>query len=112
LNNGIVGGCRRREPAMDFLSANDANLESVLDPDVLALAAEEDRVLVSHDFKTMPWHFADFLQTHGSSPGLILVPQHMPMGEVIDELVLIWGASEAGEWKDRCRALPLPYAVL
>jgi len=27
LNDSIVAGCLRREPAMDFLSANEANLE-------------------------------------------------------------------------------------
>ena len=26
LNEGIVAGCLRREPTMDFLSANEANL--------------------------------------------------------------------------------------
>ena len=77
LNASIVGGCRRREPAIDFLSANDACLEAVSDPDVLALAASDDRILVSHDFQTMPRHFADFLQAR-ASPGLILVPQYMP----------------------------------
>ena len=109
LNAAIVDGCRRRAPGIDFLSAYDANLEGVLDPDVLALAAAEDRILVSHDFKTMPRHFGDFLQDRGSSPGVILVPQHMPVGEVIEELLLIWGASEAEEWQNRWRALPLPY---
>jgi hypothetical protein len=110
LNDVIVRGCRRREPAMDFLSANDAGLEAVPDPDVLALAAAQDRILVSHDLKTMPRHLGDFLQAHGFSPGLIVVPQRMPVGQAIDELVLIWGASEAEEWKNRWRALPLPYA--
>lgn len=90
------------------MSANDAKLEGVPDSGVLAVAAAEDRILVSHDFQTMPRHFGDFLQARGSSPGLILVPQHMPIGEVIEELVLIWGASEAEEWRDRWQALPLP----
>jgi hypothetical protein len=53
LNEGIVAGCLRREPTMDFLSANEANLEGVPDPEVLALATEQDRILVSHDFQTM-----------------------------------------------------------
>ena len=91
LNDAIVGGCRRREPAIDFWSANDVGLEGVSDPEVLALAAAAERVLVSHDFQTMPRHFADYLQARGSSPGLILVPQHMPIGDVIEELLLIWG---------------------
>ena len=86
-----------------------ANLEAVSDPDVLALAAAEGRILVSHDFQTMPRHFGDFLQARGSSLGLILVPQHMPIGEAIEELLLIWGASDAEEWRDRWQALPLPY---
>jgi hypothetical protein len=67
LNQAIVAGCLRREPTMDFLSANEANLEGVPDPDVLALAAAQDRILVSHDFQTMPQHFGEFLRARGSS---------------------------------------------
>jgi hypothetical protein len=92
---------------MDFLSANDAKLDGVPDPEVLALAAGQDRILVSHDFQTMPRHFADLLQAHGSSPGLILLPQSMPIGEAIQELLLIWSASEAAEWENLIRTLPL-----
>ena len=108
LNEGIVAGCLRREPTMDFLSANEANLEGVPDHKVLALAAEQDRILVSHDFQTMPRHFGDFLQIRGSSPGVVLVPQHLPIGEAIEELVLIWGASDAEEWENRILRIPLP----
>ena len=108
LNEGIVAGCLRREPTMDFLSANAANLEGVPDPKVLALAAEQDRILVSHDFQTMPRHFGEFLQVRGSSPGVLLVPQYLPIGEAIDELVLIWGASDAQEWENRILRIPLP----
>jgi len=107
LHNGIVRGCQRREPAMDFLSANDAKLEGVSDPDVLVLAAAQDRILVSHDFQTMPEHFGNFLQARGSSPGVILVPQYLSIGEAIDELVLIWGASDAEEWQNRILRIPL-----
>ena len=108
LNGAIVSGCRRREPAMDFLSANDAQLEGVPDPEVLAQAAEQNRILVSHDFQTMPRHFGDFLEAHASSPGVILVPQYLPVAEAIDELVSIWGASDAEEWANRILRVPLP----
>ena len=60
---------------MDFLSANEANLEGVPDPKVLALAAQEDRILVTHDFQTMPRHFGYFVQSTGSSPGVLLAPR-------------------------------------
>jgi len=108
LNEGIVVGCLRREPTMDFLTANEADLEGVPDPAVLALASEQDRILVSHDFQTMPRHFGDFLQAGASSPGVLLVPQYLPIGEAVDELVLIWNASDADEWENRILGIPLP----
>ena len=89
LDEGIVSGCRRREPAMDFMSANDATLEGVRDPDVLRIAAEHGRFLVSHDFKTLPHHFGRFLQAGRSSPGVLLVKQSSPIGLAIEDLVLI-----------------------
>jgi predicted nuclease of predicted toxin-antitoxin system len=108
LKKGIVAGCLRREPTMDFLSATEANLEGVPDPEVLALAAEQNRVLVSHDLRTMLRHFGDFLQARGSNPGVLIVPQSLPIGEAIEELLPIWGASEAEEWENRIVRIPQP----
>lgn len=67
LRHAIVIGCARREPAIDFLSAHAANLHGVSDPDVLAMAAAQGRILITHDFRTMPKHFAEFLAAGGSS---------------------------------------------
>src|SRR5438552_3799716 len=106
LDEGIVSGCRRREPTMDFLSANAAKLEGIADPEVLRIAAEQERILVSHDFKSMPHHFGHFLQTSGYSPGVFLVKQQAPIGSVIEELVLIWSATDVDEWKNRIVRIP------
>ena len=57
FNHAIVKGCRRHEPALDFMSGNEANLEGVSDPEVLASAAELNRILVTHDRQTMPRHW-------------------------------------------------------
>jgi hypothetical protein len=105
FNHAIVKGCQRQEPALDFLSANEAKLEGVPDPEVLALAAEQNRILITHDRQTMPHHFGEFLMSGRSCPGVFIVSQHAPIGEVIDELVLIWAASDADEWINRTRQL-------
>jgi hypothetical protein len=47
LNRDIVRGVLRREPSLDFLTAQAAGLRALKDLDVLALAAEQQRVLVS-----------------------------------------------------------------
>jgi len=106
LNYAIVKGCRRQEPPLDFLSASEARLQGVPDPEILAFAAEQNRILVTHDFHTMPRHFGEFLMRRRSSPGVFLVSQHAPIGEVIDELILIWAASNAEEWKNRIVKVP------
>ena len=49
LNRAIVSGTLRRELSLDFLTAQAAGLRGMSDPEVLALAAERQRVLVSHD---------------------------------------------------------------
>ena len=72
LRKAIVRGAVRREPQMNFRSEQAARLDGLPDPEVLAFAADEGRILVSHDFQTMPKHFRQF--TAGRpSPGVLLV---------------------------------------
>jgi hypothetical protein len=106
LHDGIVSGCLRREPTMDFLSANAASLQRVPDPSVLALAAQQNRILVTSDLRTMPKHFGDFLEAHGPCPGVFLVKQGTSLADVIEELVMVWVASDADEWRDRIIEIP------
>ena len=58
---------------MDFQTAHVAGLVGVPDQEVLVLAAQAGRVLVTHDRKTMPEHFAAFIG-HTASSGVIIVP--------------------------------------
>ena len=41
------------------------------------------------------------------NPGVFLIPQRLDVGTAIEELLLIWLASEAEEWEDRLEWLPL-----
>lgn len=106
LNHVILLAVVRREPAIDFQSAVAARLAGLADPEVLALAAIENRVLVSHDQTTMPDHFARFVASQ-SSPGLIIIPQHVPPAAAAEDLMRIWQATDAGEWTNRIFYLPI-----
>ena len=88
FNEDIVTGVRRRVPEVDFQTAHEARLSGLEDLKVLALAAEEGRILVTHDRKTMPWHFGEFVKSR-TSPGLFVIPQHVELLPVIEELILI-----------------------
>ncbi|MBW4695350.1 MAG: hypothetical protein KME27_26680 [Lyngbya sp. HA4199-MV5] len=99
-------GVLRREPTVDFQTAVAAKLEGVKNPEVLAIAAQQKRILVSHARRTMPSEFAKFIINHQSS-GLLIVSRMLPVEIVIEELLLIWAASTAEEWVDRIAKLPL-----
>ncbi|NCJ08500.1 hypothetical protein GS597_18700 [Synechococcales cyanobacterium C] len=106
LNQNIVVAVLRREPTIDFQTALVAKLEGLSDREGLAIAAKEERILISHDQRTMPLHFADFIATQ-TSPGAVIVPKTLPISEVIDALILIWATSTTDEWTNRIIFLPL-----
>jgi hypothetical protein len=54
----------------------------------------------------MPAHFAEYVATAQSS-GVILLREGTSIGVVVEELVLIWAASEAEEWINRLSWIPL-----
>jgi len=105
LNEDIVTGVTRREPAIDFRTAADAGFRAK-DEAVLAMAAVVGRVLVSHDLRTMPREFAAFVVVQ-TSPGVLIVSQKLSLVDAIEELVLIWTASEAEDWVNRIATIPL-----
>ena len=106
LRRAIVLGLRRREPSVSFLQAYEAGAAGKDDLTVLQLAAEQHRIVVSHDVRTMPGHFGQFIPRQ-ASPGVILIPQSLPVSTAIEELLIVWLASEAEEWVNQIRFLPL-----
>jgi hypothetical protein len=86
FNHKIVVGLRR--------SAHEGGVINVSDPEVLRISANSGRILISHDRKTMPGHFVRFCETQ-SNPGLIIVSQEVEIGAAIDDLLLIWLATDA-----------------
>ena len=54
----------------------------------------------------MPLHFYKLIE-QGESSGVIVVPQALSVAAAAEDLMLIWSATEAEEWKDRIAFLPL-----
>jgi hypothetical protein len=106
FNQIIVSGLVRRFSGVDFRTATQAGRAGLQDPEVLALAARESRILVTHDKQTMPRHFAEFI-AQTPSPGLIIVPQSLAVAHVVEDLAVIWAASQPEEWTNRLVYLPL-----
>lgn len=106
LDGRVLRGLRRVTPEIDIRTANDAGLVGLEDQEVLRIAADSGRVLVSQDRRTMPLHFARF-SARARSSGVILLREGIAISAAIDEIVLIWNASEAEEWFDRLVWVPI-----
>ena len=95
----------RLNSQIDFQTAPTLGLHGVPDPELLRMAAAEGRMLVSHDLKTMPYHFAEFIAQQ-DSPGVFLISPKLSIGEAADWLHLIWEASDAEEYVNSIRRIP------
>jgi len=71
----------------------------------LAIAAEDRRVLVSHDVSGMPHHFRECIR-YGNSPGIILVPQDLSIGKAIEGILLISEACGEHDLANRVCLVP------
>lgn len=105
LNVAIVTGLARNNSEIDFKRAEDIPLKGLPDPVVLAAAAQESRVLVSHDIRSLPSHLREFVREN-ASPGVIVIPQRLRIGSAIENLQLICEACEPPELANRMCLLP------
>ena len=106
LHFGIVKAVRRREPAIDFASALESELRGIDDSQVLERAARDNRVLVSHDRRTMLDHFRLRLVSGDSSPGLLIVPKDGPLGPAVEAIIFLWAAMDPDEMRNRAIHIP------
>jgi hypothetical protein len=107
FNNDVVRGLRRRIPSIDLVRAQDVGLSGAQDDVLLAWAADEQRVLLTHDVSTIT-EYAYRRILHGERmPGVFEVSRGLSAREVIDDIALLTECSLPGEWDGQVRYLPL-----
>lgn len=107
FNNRILRGVLRRRPALDIRRKQDAGLGRADDPEVLAWAASEGRVLLTHDASTMAGFAYERVAQGLPMPGVFEVRQEVPIGVVIEEVLILAECSIEGEWEGQVGFLPL-----
>lgn len=97
----------RRNPRVDFVRAQDAGLQGAEDPEVLEWVARAGRVLFTHDVSTMTRHAYDRVRAGLPMPGVFEIPQSLPVGHAVEQVLLVAELSFEGEWTNQVRYLPL-----
>lgn len=107
IDNRILAGLRRRLPALDIVRVQDVGLIGAEDPKVLSWAAREDRILLTHDVATVPDFAYERIAAGSGMPGVLEVPFDMPIGQAIEELLLVIEASRPEDLSNQVVYLPL-----
>lgn len=92
-------------PGLDIVRVRDVGLSSVDDPRVLQWAAEEGRIVLTHDVSTMSAFAYDRVHAGHRMPGVLEVRRSIPIGVAIEAIVLIVEASFEDEWEGQVRYL-------
>src|SRR5262245_924019 len=107
FNGDIVRGLLLRRPDIAVIRIQDVGLEGADDPAVLAWAAANDRIVLTHDRATMPDFAYARVQAGEPMPGVFILNDRLPVRQSIDEILLLDEASEQAEWSGRVVYLPL-----
>jgi predicted nuclease of predicted toxin-antitoxin system len=107
LDGDIIRGLLRRDPGIDLVRLVDVGMASRTDPEVLVWAAREGRVLVTQDKNTMIGYAWDRVTNGLPMEGVLVRLKSMPIGQAIDDLLVIASCGMPGDFRDQVRFLPL-----
>jgi hypothetical protein len=107
FNNDIVRALLRRNPSLDLIRAQDVGLSGVSDPELLGWAANEGRIVLTHDVTTLTAYAYSRVSAGRPMPGAIEVSQRLSIASVVEDVLLISECSQQAEWEGRVVYLPL-----
>jgi hypothetical protein len=108
FNGSILRGLIRRFPDLDVARIQDVGLIHADDPTILAWAANEERILLTHDVATVTAYANERVKNGLSMPGVVEVIATAPIGQVIDDLYLFVCCSQPGEYEGQILFIPFP----
>ncbi len=107
FNNTIVRGLLRVKPDLDIVRVQDVGLFTADDSTVLEWAANEDRVLLTHDVATITKYAYERVNAGSYMPGVVEVSRKVPLSTAIDEILYIAEVCDHGELEGQIIYLPL-----
>jgi predicted nuclease of predicted toxin-antitoxin system len=93
FHGDAVKGLLSRRPELNLVRVQDVGLAQTIDSLILAWAAANDRILLTHDKATVPGFAYERIVLGEPMPG-VFVADHMTVREIIEEVLLIDTASE------------------
>jgi predicted nuclease of predicted toxin-antitoxin system len=106
FRRAILDGVLARLPDLDILRVQDAGLRTYSDPKILEVAALENRILLTHDVRTMETHARARIAKSKPMPGVMIIREQVPIGKAIEGIILIAECDHPEEWNGIIRTRP------
>lgn len=107
FDKDILQGLLRQRPDLDIVRVQDVGLISASDPRVLEWAAQEGRIVLTHDRKTFIPFAYERVATGQPMPGVCVVKATAPIGTAIEYILILLEIITAEEWENQVRFVPL-----
>ena len=104
----LAGAVHQQEPAVEISCVGQDGMprKGTLDPELLIFAEAMRWCLLTVDRQTMASHVADHQAAGNHTWGVFSLRDGFPVIRHVDNLILIWSASQAEEWIDHMDWLP------
>jgi hypothetical protein len=107
FNGNVVAGLLRSYPEIDLVRDQDVGLSGREDPDILAWAAKEARILLTNDKRTMIAFASRRVADGQAMPGVFILRGKTSIRDAIEAVAMVALVSEHAEWDKRIEWLPL-----
>ena len=107
FNEDILAGLTRWGIQIDVLLAREVNLQEVGDGDLLAWAANQGMIVLTHDIRTLVSAAHDRVRAGESMPGVIAVPSRLSLVAAIESLAIAAICSRDADLANSVIYLPL-----
>lgn len=107
FNNDILRALFRATRDLDIVRAQDVGLTGVADEALLAWAADQNRLLLTHDVSPITAHAYRRVMKGDALPGVFEVSRRVTVRSAVEDIILLSECSNPGEWEGQVRYLPL-----
>ena len=107
LKGIIIRSIQRADASIDIVRVQDVGLRTVDDPAILEWAAQENRIVITHDFETMPGFAFERVEQGDKMPGVIAIKQSSDIGRIIEDMLTLIGAGNSDDVENQVIYMPL-----
>ena len=104
----VLRGILLRLPNLDVVRVQDTEMQGKPDPEMLAWAAEQNRIVLTHDVRTLVNDAYARVEKGLPMPGVVKVDDQAPVGLLVDQLEILIEAGRPEDFDLQVFFIPMP----